>query len=85
MKHWLQDAEVAFAANLQVCELPLSVTSYINTVLHVDLSHSICPYRVIMTLHFLNDVANDTESAQKIDQYVIFTSLKSKSTWYADK
>ena len=30
-----------------------------------------------MTLHFLNDVANDAESTQKIDHYVIFASLKS--------
>ena len=65
MKHWLQDAEVAFAANLQVCELPLSVASHINTVLHVDLSHGMRLYQVIIILHFLNDVANDTESTQK--------------------
>ena len=30
-----------------------------------------------MTLHFLNDVANDTELTQKIDHYVIFASLRS--------
>ena len=29
-----------------------------------------------MTVHFLNDVANDAKSTQKIDHYVIFTSLK---------
>ena len=29
-----------------------------------------------MTLHFLNDVANDAESTQKIDHYVIFASLQ---------
>ena len=33
-----------------------------------------------MTLHCLNDVANDAESIQKIDHYVIFASLKSEST-----
>ena len=32
-------------------------------------------------LHFLNDVANDAESTQKIDHYVILASLKSESTW----
>ena len=32
-----------------------------------------------MTLHFLNDVANDTESTQKIDNYVIIASMKSKT------
>ena len=29
-----------------------------------------------MTLHFLNDVANDAESTQKIENYVIIASLK---------
>ena len=37
-----------------------------------------------MTLHVVNNVANDmndADSIQKIDQYVIFASLKSESTW----
>ena len=38
-----------------------------------------------MMLHFLDGVANDAESTQKIDQYVIFASLKNKSTLQADK
>ena len=29
------------------------------------LSHGICLYQVMMTLHFLNDITNDTESTQK--------------------
>ena len=29
-----------------------------------------------MTLHFLNDVANDAESTQKIENYVTIPSLK---------
>ena len=40
------------------------------------LSHSMCLYQVMMTLHFLNDVANDAESIQ-IENYVIIASLKS--------
>ena len=32
-----------------------------------------------MTLHFLNDVANDTESAQKSKNYTIMASLKSET------
>ena len=28
------------------------------------LSHSMCLYQVMMTLHFLNDSANDAESTQ---------------------
>ena len=31
---------------------------------HHDLSHGMCLYQVMMTLHFLNDVANDAESTQ---------------------
>ena len=34
-----------------------------------------------MTLHFLNDVANDAESTQKkIENYFIIASLKSETT-----
>ena len=29
------------------------------------LSHGMCLYQVMMTLHFLNDVANEAESTQK--------------------
>ena len=32
-----------------------------------------------MTLHFLNDVANDAESTQKFENYVIIASLKSET------
>ena len=32
-----------------------------------------------MTLHFLNDVANDAESTQKSKHYVIIASLKSET------
>ena len=32
-----------------------------------------------MTLHFLNDVANDAESTQKSKNYVIIASLKSEA------
>ena len=32
-----------------------------------------------MTLHFLNDVASDAESKQKIENYVIIASLKSET------
>ena len=39
------------------------------------LSHHMCLYHVMMTLHFLNEVANDT----KIENYVIIASLKSET------
>ena len=32
-----------------------------------------------MALHFLNDVANDSESSQKIENYTIIASLKSET------
>ena len=32
-----------------------------------------------MTLHFLNDVANDAESTQKNENYAIIATLKSES------
>ena len=32
-----------------------------------------------MTLHFLNDVANDVESNTNIENYVIIASLKSET------
>ena len=32
-----------------------------------------------MTLHFLNDVTNDTESTQNIENYVIIDILKSET------
>ena len=32
-----------------------------------------------MTLHFLNDVANEAESTQKIENYAIIASLKSET------
>ena len=38
-----------------------------------------CLYQVMMTLHFLNDVANDAESTQKSKNYVIIASLKSET------
>ena len=36
-------------------------------------------YQVMMTLHFLNDVANETESTQKSKIYVIIACLKSET------
>ena len=55
-------------------QLPLILTA-------ACLSHGMCLYQVILTLHFLNGVVNDAESTQKIDHYVILASLKSESTW----
>ena len=55
----------------------LSVTSHINCtvaccLINVGYLTGMCLYQVMMTLHFLNDVANGAESTQKS----IITSLK---------
>ena len=44
------------------------------------LSHGMCLYQVMMTLHFLNDVAYDAESTKNRKNYVIIASLKSETT-----
>ena len=50
----------------------LVLISYLSYYLHWCtlpdkrcLSHSVCLYQIMMTLHFLNDVANDAEPTQK--------------------
>ena len=64
----------------------LLFNSYLSYLLHCFalpdkrcLSHGVCLYQVKMTLHFLNDVANDAKSTQKIKNYAIIPSLKSES------
>ena len=42
------------------------------------LSHGMCLYQVMMTLHFLNDVTYDAESTQ-IENYVIIACLKNET------
>ena len=60
--------------------LVVSVTSHIICrTLHdkLCLSHGMCLFQVMMTLHFLNDVTNDAESAQN-KRNVKIASLKSE-------
>ena len=57
----------------------LSVTSHFICIVTRCLSHGMLLYLVMMMLHFLNDVANDAESTQKIENYVIIASLKSET------
>ena len=47
-------------------ELSLSVTSHINCIVALCLINGMCLYQVMMTLHILNDVANDAELTQKL-------------------
>ena len=49
----------------------LSVTSHINCIVsrcpdQCWLSQGMCLYQVMMTVYFLNDVANDAESTQNL-------------------
>ena len=58
----------------------LSVTIYI----YYSIAHcliNVVYLTVMMTSHFLNGVANDAGSAQKIYIYLVFARLKSESTW----
>ena len=43
------------------------------------LSHEMCLYQGMVTLHFFNDVRNDSESTQKVESYVIIASLTSET------
>ena len=45
---------------------PLILTElFHNNLINVSYLTACYPYQVMMTLHFLNDVANDAESTQK--------------------
>ena len=64
---------LGLAAALKITCEKSSFMSYLSYELHCCmlpdkhcLSHGMCLYMVIMTLHFLNDVTNDTESKQKL-------------------
>ena len=59
--------------------LYLSVTSRINCIVARCLINAVyltacCLYQVMMALHFLNDVANDAESTQRFENYLIAAS-----------
>ena len=60
----------------------LSVTSHINCIvarclINVVYLTACCLYQVMMTVHFLNDIANDAESTQKskITSYSLVVKL----------
>ena len=72
---------VLFWFGLLLYQLPFIKMQHCRLPDKLCLSHGMCLYQVMMTLVFLNDVPNDTESIQKIDKCVIFASLKSESTW----
>ena len=58
-----------YSYNMILVYFILSVTSHINYIvarclINVVYLTACCLYQVMMTLHFLNDVANDAESTQ---------------------
>ena len=61
-------------------QLPLIIINCIvaRCLINVVYLMICCLYQVMMTLHFLNDVANDSESTQKNEKYVIIASVKSE-------
>ena len=60
-------------------QLPLSLTELLqHNLINVSYLTACYLYQVMMTLNFLNDVADDAESTQK---HVIIASLKSVQQW----
>ena len=62
-----------------VHQLPLMLTILLPD--KHGLFHGMNLYQVMMTLHFLNEVANDAESTQK---YVMIASLKSETVQWVN-
>ena len=64
---------ITFRSIVSILSTILTFISYLSYYLHCCmlpdnrcLSHGMCLYQVMMTLHFWNDFANDTESIQKL-------------------
>ena len=52
--------------NIRIYQSPLILTElFQHNLINVSYLKACYLYQVMMTLHFLNDVANDTESTQK--------------------
>ena len=70
---YVDEAKVALTTKFKqdvTVKLNLSVTSHINCIvarclINVVYLTACFLYQILMTLHFLNDVANDAESTQK--------------------
>ena len=51
---------------MRIYQSPLILTElFQHSLINVSYLTACCLYQVMMTLHFLNDVANDAESTQK--------------------
>ena len=65
-----------------IYQSPLTLTAlFQHDLINVSYLTGCYLYQVMMTLHFLYDVANGAESTQKIKEYVIIASLKSVQQW----
>ena len=65
-----------------VYQSPLILTElFQHDLINVSYLTACYLYQDMMTLHFLNDVANDAESTQKFKNYVIIASLMSVLQW----
>ena len=60
---YMELAELLYLPDIEICYL--SYLLHCCTFSDKRLSHGMCIYQVMMTLYFLNDVANDAESTQK--------------------
>ena len=62
MGHLLNFVKLCIRVNYQI---PFILTATFHVACKRCLSHGMCLNQVMMTLHFLNDVANEAESTQK--------------------
>ena len=84
------------SSNIQYCDLssknriyirpfyqsPLILTElFQHNLINVSNLTACYLYQVMMTLHFLNDVAKDAETTPKIKNYVMIASLKNVQQW----
>ena len=73
---------MGIAVNIDIYQSPLILTElFQHNLINVSYLTTCYLYQVMMTLHFLNDVANDAEATQKIKNYVRIASLNSVQQW----
>ena len=75
---WVKKGMWQDALLRQVYQLPRILNGFCMLPDKRCLSHGMCHYQVMMTLHFLNDITYDAEST-KNRKLVIIASLKSET------
>ena len=81
---WTHCPPSGFAHGVKILfyQSPLKLTElFQHNLINVSYLRACYLYQVMMTLHFLNDVAYDALSTQKSKKYVIIASLKSVQQW----